>query len=1092
MLGPSLADRVRAHTFHSLGLGLVRRFPDLLGLPGQPTLIDRAQRRRLARTLIREHDLYRDALAQGRDAVLDEFDAHAEQFWNLGLPPAATSAPSAPPAPPALDAFARDWRHRLESAPAADPLVRDAELARCNRFTDHARLFTLLLRACRQRGWVSFGDLITLPIELLARSAAARAIIRDETRHVVVDEYQDVNPAQIALLTALAPPPPPDRTDLPGPDLCAVGDDDQAIYAFRGADDLAFPRFAQHYPRHTVIPLVENYRSVPAVLAASDRVIAGSHSRFRPDKHLRATRAPNSPAPNSPAPGTLPPVLAVKLAAELDDGPPIAALILAERARAAAAVPPNPSAPPRPWSDFAVIARTHSDLARIAAALELEGIPTAVDRAEGALGDQGVQDLLAWLELLVEPRAVWSARRLLIRPPIGVPHDAALALEQAFHADARTRRLDDPAAETPGFAAWLRARLAESTRSQTPAPSPNADALARFLRLHDALAADAATLSGEQALWRIATQADLAHADLRDGRERARRVDALVAMLRFARVVQPRLDAPGDLRALRDHLADLSDNDLNQAITLDDAVEPGATDESPEPDSPEPGVRLLTAHAAKGLEFPWVFVPRAQAANGYPNSKKQNEPELLPPGLADRGSDPRALPERRADEERRLFYVACTRAQDQLILLSKWPQKWTATVSYVRELVAPDSGPPRVTPIDAAEVLTEAARAGVTLRGSSGLPDEPRRRGEARLPSFRDELTRARQRARLEAAQALDAAERPDLDARALADIAARLRDAAARLAVAAAVDSGADAPPPCAAGPDAPPHAAAWTDAHARLLALRRRTAPPAGGPPPLAPRVPEPPLHLSYTTIHAYQHCPRCYYLRYVLRASEPPSVHATIGSAVHTALEAFYDRWRRADSGEPDAPSKPALDDLLALGRAACRDALARGEPLPDDAPPQILALLSNAFTKLHAPNAHVLEVERTVRFTYPRSGHDHIITAKIDRIDLAPDGAQTIIDYKTGRASKRLREPPPDDLQLGIYAMALAGSHEPPPELLSGSAEYWILSTGDRGSIPLASLNLPKVRDAIDAAIDGILAGRFDKSNDCTGDCDFLGP
>ncbi|MBL8757587.1 MAG: ATP-dependent helicase, partial [Phycisphaerae bacterium] len=446
MLGPSLADRVRAHTFHSLGLGLIRRFPDLLGLPGQPTLIDRAQRRRLARTLIREHDLYRDALAQGRDAVLDEFDAHAEQFWNLGLTPAT---------PPALDAFTRDWRHRLETAPPSDHLARDAELARCNRFTDHARLFTLLLRACRQRGWVSFGDLITLPIELLSRSSAARAIIRDETRHVVVDEYQDVNPAQIAFLSALAPPPPPDRPDLPGPDLCAVGDDDQAIYAFRGADDRAFPRFAQRYPRHTVIPLVENYRSVPAVLTASDRVIAGSHSRFRPDKHLRATRAPNPPAP-----GALPPVLAIKLAAELDDGPPIAALILTERARSAVA---NPPAPPRPWSDFAIIARTHGDLARIAAALELEGIPTAAKRAEGALGDPGVQDLLAWVDLLVEPRAVWSARRLIIRPPIGVPHDAALALEQAFHADARRHRLDDPNADTPGFAAWLRARLAEAT-----------------------------------------------------------------------------------------------------------------------------------------------------------------------------------------------------------------------------------------------------------------------------------------------------------------------------------------------------------------------------------------------------------------------------------------------------------------------------------------------------------------------------------------------------------------------------------------------------------------------------------------------------
>jgi RecB family exonuclease len=137
------------------------------------------------------------------------------------------------------------------------------------------------------------------------------------------------------------------------------------------------------------------------------------------------------------------------------------------------------------------------------------------------------------------------------------------------------------------------------------------------------------------------------------------------------------------------------------------------------------------------------------------------------------------------------------------------------------------------------------------------------------------------------------------------------------------------------------------------------------------------------------------------------------------------------------------------------------------------------------------ANVLEVEREFKFGYERGGTRHIVTAKIDRLDQTADGKFRIVDYKTGRPTKKLTEPKKDDLQMGIYSMALAnayGGGAVPP----GVAEYWILSTAERGGIDLSKLDQDGVRAEIDAMIDGVLAGRFPKApKTCRGLCDILG-
>ncbi len=124
--------------------------------------------------------------------------------------------------------------------------------------------------AKRERGALDFTDLLLLPLALLAGHADLRLAYQQRWPHVFVDEYQDVNVFQYLLLRLLVPP---------GGDLCAIGDSDQAIYGFRGADVRYFLRFRQDYPGAGQISLSRNYRSTRTIVQASAQVIARNSLR---------------------------------------------------------------------------------------------------------------------------------------------------------------------------------------------------------------------------------------------------------------------------------------------------------------------------------------------------------------------------------------------------------------------------------------------------------------------------------------------------------------------------------------------------------------------------------------------------------------------------------------------------------------------------------------------------------------------------------------------------------------------------------------------------------------------------------------------
>lgn len=1055
------AESVVASTFHGLGFRLVREFAGILGYlpmrsergeaPGgrrAGQIVDSAQQRRLLRDIILENGLFASTRAQGVEAGIGYVIAHLDALANAAIGPAD------------LRVFLeRAWSAlefgRSATGATLDPAGLAAQRVRLTMLQEAGRAIELYKAECRRRSWLSFDDLILLPIELLRDEPSAAAIVRDRWRHLVVDEFQDVNAAQIRLLELLAPP---DR-GLGGPDLCVVGDDDQSIYEFRGADDRAFARFADVWSGAVVVELTQNYRSTPTIVGLSNRVISLSPKRFAPDKTIVA-------AGDHPE---TPPIEVVHLEDDKQDGEAIAALILLDRAASAAG-----GREARPYSKYAVVARSHGDLDRVRAALELEGIPVLLSRPPSPEDDEGVRDVLAWVQAIAEPESTLPLVRLLVRPGLGARIEQVASWERLYRGLRSRHEHGGPGSADPGgFAEFLQRTF------------PDEPAVARLAALRRDLVAVNAQSPAAETVFRIVSATDPTHVDLLDPRARASRVEALVCMLRFVRERQERLDPPGDLAALWRYYADLSDADrAMRAASLDDRVD----EEGPDAEKVD-AVRLITAHSAKGLEFDTVFVPRVTPGHGYPKTRG-DEGLDLPQGLIER--DPADDPAtRKICEERRVFYVACTRAERRLVLLAKKNKGQSKSTHFVEEICAAsaegDALGGIVRQVKVHDTLATATRLGLGLGAGrqadgAGAEIDAEGRGFRVLERRRDVFEAARRDVRAQAAAALQRADDPAADPAILETSAAALGDAARRLSALAYAQ--AHGRPP------------AWlADALVRSLVestlARCEAADRAPARLPGGPALPKAPLELSFTYIDTYLRCPGCFYVRYVLDLKPAAGQAQVVGIAVHRALERYFQAAREAEStGEP----APSLERLIEMGRDAFFRMWPAALPVDRGQLEQIAAQLKLVVERLHEPTSQILELEKRVRFDY--AGHK--FSADIDRLDqiTLPDArlGWRIIDYKTGNASKAKLEPKPDDLQLGIYAMALShlfGTGDPAADRLEGVAEYWMLSTGQRGVIDLAAIRHDKIRKAIDAAVEGILAGRFDPTKDCGKECTLLG-
>jgi len=487
-----------------------------------------------------------------------------------------------------VDALAGKLDAEREGLAPEDIEVREAELARQREIARAYRVSELLLR---ERRLMTFGSMILEAERRLRNDSGLAARLAERFRYILVDEFQDTNVAQIELLRHLA-----GRHR----NLFVVGDDDQAIYRFRGASFASFRRFAEYFlvpsgNKDARLALTENYRSTRRILRVAGEVIEQNRDRFLPDKRLEATVGEGER------------VRVVELAGAEQEAHWIAGEI--ERLHAQG----------HGWGTMAVLYRKHNHREQLVRELGARRIPFVI-RNLSILSNTLVRDLIAYLRLIAGPGDNVSFARIAAAPYWRfTPED----LVRLAH---RARREHRSLAEQLGAS------------NDLPGDVERGRELVRLLgglnRLaHNLRAEDLA----RELLNGLELQITPASADGL----------YLERFLEFIHAWQGKYP--------EGRLADFIEY-------LDYVFEAGEGVNLGEPEV-EDAVQLMTVHSAKGLEFEHVFVMRL-SHRSFPSDKRRPVLEF-PPELM---KEARPEGDFHVQEERRLFYVALTRARQQLAL----------------------------------------------------------------------------------------------------------------------------------------------------------------------------------------------------------------------------------------------------------------------------------------------------------------------------------------------------------------------------------------------------------------------------------------
>ncbi len=436
---------------------------------------------------------------------------------------------------------------------------------------------------------VDFDDLILLPIELFTRYPEVLIEYRKRFQYILVDEFQDTSMQQYDLLKLLA-----DGSR----NVCVVGDDDQSIYSWRGANYRNIERFEQDYPERKEIKLEQNYRSTNKILEAANRVIA--NNRNRKPKNLWSGVDGGKP------------IEVFYPENEREEGKFIArtikSLLFTDRIT---------------YEDMGILVRTNNLLRDLEEAFLSENIPYRISGGDSFYQRKEIKDILAYLRLMANPDDDVSFLRIINTPRRGIGR--------------KTLELLGQAAQKHGCSLYSIVTLMLSSRD-APLSGKMKEDLASFLAL-------------------IETYRERAHIP----RQLAQTVQALISELDYwGYLVQEYqkndqiakwkyhnleilLQSIGDWEKDPENLSTGLYSYLNRISLL--------TRDDIEDDTERGKVNLMTIHAAKGLEFRIVFL--AGVEDGilpHARSLEENEGNL--------------------EEERRLFYVALTRAKEKLFITS--------------------------------------------------------------------------------------------------------------------------------------------------------------------------------------------------------------------------------------------------------------------------------------------------------------------------------------------------------------------------------------------------------------------------------------
>ena len=547
LLGAGNDLRVWLGTFHGTCVRILRRHAESIGYPRAFVIYDTDDQRSLLRELLRE---------VGAD--------------DKRLTPAGAGA--------------RISRLKNETVSAAE--FAKTALSPVDRKL--AEVYERYERALRERAAMDFDDLLLYTVRLFDLDEGAHRYYASRFRHVLVDEYQDTNAIQFELI---------ERLSRLHQNLMVVGDDDQSIYGWRGADVGNILSFEERYPKATVLRLVQNYRSTQTILRAANAVVR--HNEARKEKELWTENDVGDPL-----------TLHV-VSDEESEGEMVVSILLEERRRLE-----------RTNRDFVVLYRTNAQSRAVENALRRSAIPYQLTGGVSFYERREVKDVLAYLRALAQPRDSVAWYRILNVPTRGIGKTTTDRLKEF----AEARNLTVPEA----------LQHPELTGALGPAASRKLmevgylfDRMRPFLEL-----SPAACLA--EVLASIRYREYLLEEEPGEATERIENVEELIA---GAEAYTRRAEEP-TVDGFLSEVALLTDVDL---------WEEG-----------EDTVNIMTIHSAKGLEFPVVFVVGMEEGL-LPHSSSLDDPAQL-------------------EEERRLFYVALTRARERVHLLqASYRRSWNAS-----------------------------------------------------------------------------------------------------------------------------------------------------------------------------------------------------------------------------------------------------------------------------------------------------------------------------------------------------------------------------------------------------------------------------
>ncbi|MHB0957212.1 MAG: ATP-dependent helicase [Pirellulaceae bacterium] len=440
-----------------------------------------------------------------------------------------------------------------------------------------ARVYPVYQRRLLTANAVDFDDLLMHVALLLRENALWRETLDRRFRYILVDEYQDTNLAQYAIVHALS---------LDYPNLAATGDPDQSIYGWRGANIRNILEFERDFPAVKIVRLEQNYRSTKRILRAADQLI--SHNRQRKEKTLYTDNSEGRP------------VRVVIFPTGRHEADAIAGKIANEVAGGL-----------RRPRDYAIFYRTNALSRAFERALTSVSVPYQIVRGLEFYQRKEIKDILAYLHLLNNPANDAALLRIINTPPRRIGKSTITRIAQ--HARAHGACLLEAARE---------AGMIESLAKRTAVD------VAKFVAMFDRM-----RLTGDETveealgivLHHTGYRGWLASSDTEEDRQR---VDNLDELLTDAREFDEARGDQGGLEAFLEQASLVSDVDAWN-VEID-------------------RVTMMTLHAAKGLEFPVVFVVAV-------------EDDMLPHARSKEHSH-------QLEEERRLLFVGMTRAKEELHL----------------------------------------------------------------------------------------------------------------------------------------------------------------------------------------------------------------------------------------------------------------------------------------------------------------------------------------------------------------------------------------------------------------------------------------